>query len=279
MTEIRVPLSAEICLSISSAAPPANGYPSARLQKGLRLIHSGQELIEEAVGFGVPVIKRGIQTIFAGGVELGSIENEPFQSISARYQMNLEERIARPGSKSVDSRAFYTFQNSLAAVIRQIPISRRLMTGLSTTLRRLSGLETTYEPSTFSTEVELRYHFERDSGNIQVEIDTTNTSKAGITEIVVMNEQGANFFDQYRDSNGVCQQSGEIGLWDRVTAESATFRCETRGVAFSLHQVRGATLFRGRERIGSRLAWSGFGYSFPAVIERSAFQLRIEQLA
>jgi hypothetical protein len=46
-------------------------------------------------------------------------------------------------------------------------------------------------------------------------------------------------------------------------------------VAFSLAQADGATLHRGRELIGSRLAWSGFGYSLPPILSRFAYDLTI----
>ena len=88
-----------------------------------------------------------------------------------------------------------------------------------------------------------------------------------LTEVIVMNEQGAHFFDQYRDSSGARLSGKEIGCWDEVTAEEASFASSTHRVAFNLPQVPGARLFRGRELIGSRLAWAGFGYSFPPTLQ------------
>ncbi len=52
--------------------------------------------------------------------------------------------------------------------------------------------------------------------------------------MIVMNEQGAHFFDQYRDSSGTCLSGKEIGCWDEVAAEEASFASSTHGVAFSL---------------------------------------------
>ena len=43
-------------------------------------------------------------------------------------------------------------------------------------------------------------------------------------------------------------------------------------------QVEGARLYRGRELIGSRVAWAGFGYSFPAALGTITYELRIERL-
>ena len=66
-----------------------------------------------------------------------------------------------------------------------------------------------------------------------------------ITEVVVMNEQGAHHFDLYRDSSGTLLRGKEIGCWDEVTAERASFISETHRLAFTLQQVKGARLFGG----------------------------------
>jgi hypothetical protein len=78
-----------------------------------------------------------------------------------------------------------------------------------------------------------------------------------------MNEQGAHYFDRYQDSDGISAVGKEIGIWDQVGAANATFVDLDHQISFSLPQVDGANLYRGRELIGRRLAWSGFGYSFP----------------
>jgi hypothetical protein len=77
-----------------------------------------------------------------------------------------------------------------------------------------------------------------------------------------MNEQGARYFDEFRDSDGTVQSGNKIGCWDQVHASEANFISREQRISFSLPQVVGAKLFRGRELLGTRLAWSGFGYSF-----------------
>ena len=124
----------------------------------------------------------------------------------------------------------------------------------------------------------MTYTVDSRTGKIDVEVDTNDLSTDSITEVVVMNEQGAHHFDRYRDSGGTCLRGKEIGCWDEVTAEEASFISSTHRVAFTLERVKGARLFRGRELIGSRLAWSGFGYSFPPAVERFSYAVKIERV-
>jgi hypothetical protein len=276
--DITVPILAGLSLKLSDLASNHNKYPTARLQKGILLLQDGQELTEEGVGFGVPVLKRGIQTIFPGQFELSSRNKGSIQEVTARFKMNLEEKIGRPGFGNVESEWVYTIKNSLAAIIRRFPWLRGLLTTASNVLRRLFRWETTFEEAGYCTLVDVLYTIDSQSGLIIIEVDTTDLSVEGITEVVVMNEQGARIFDQYRDSNGTLQQEKEIGCWDEVTAEWASFVSESHGLVFTLRQLNGARLYRGRELVGSRLAWSGFGYSFPPSFGKISYEVNIERL-
>jgi len=276
--DITIPILAGLSLKLSDLASSHNNYPTARLQKGFLLLQDGQELAEEGVGFGVPVLKRGIQTIFPGQFELTARNKGPVQEVTAKFRMNLVEKIGRPGFGSVKGARIYTIKNSLAALIRHIPPLRGVLTTASNALRRIFGWETMFEEAKFCTYVELIYSIDRQSGIMNIEVDATGLPVDGITEVVVMNEQGARTFDLYRDAGGTLLREKEIGCWDEVTAEWASFISESHGLAFTLRPLNGARLFRGRELIGSRLAWSGFGYSFPPSLEKISYEIRIERL-
>ena len=120
-----------------------------------------------------------------------------------------------------------------------------------------------------SAYVDISYTIDGPSGMLNITVDTTDLPQDGVTEVVVMNEQGARHFDQYCDASGNLLRGKEIGCWDEVTAEWASFVSVSHGLAFTLRQLNGAKLFRGRELIGSRLAWSGFGYSFPSTLSKN----------
>jgi hypothetical protein len=242
------------------------------------LIHDAQDLSEEGVGFGVPLLKRGIHILYPGYIELASQQNGQVQQVTVKFTLDLEEKVTLPGFESARSNLLYPVKYLLAALLRRYPPLRGLLTAMSNALRWMFGLKTVFEKGGFSTNVNMVYTVDRQAGTITIEVDPTNLSGNGITEVFVLNEQGARYFDLYRDSSGTFLRGKAIGPWDKVTAEQASFVCNTHQLAYTLQQVKGATLYRGRELIGSRLAWSGFGYSFPPTIESFRYQVSIERL-
>jgi hypothetical protein len=275
--DIDVPLLHGLSLKIGEGPDDRKTYPTGRLLKGFLLLDQGQELAEEAVGFGEPVLKRGLQTIFPGAVSLAWLRRGSIWEITALFKLNLIEKISRGRNENVENRLLYAVKNLLAAVIRCLPVSRGLLTTISSRLRQMFNWETTYADVGFSTEVKVLYTIEAEAGKVTVEIDTRGLP-SDITEVVVMNEQGAHYFDRYWDTSGVSLQKEEIGCWDEVNAEEASFESSARQVAFRLGQVKAARLFRGRELVDTRLAWAGFGYSFPPSIKGLRYEMRIERL-
>lgn len=275
--KIDLSLSDGIGLQISSGPILANGYPTARIQKGWLLFCDGHDLSEEAVGFGVPILKRGLQTIFPGEVRLSADESSlPFK-IFARYSLNLEEKISKSGSRTIDNRLMYTSKNLLAGMIRGLPFLRGTLTSASNLLRAKFGWQTTYETSPFSTELMLVYTVLPAENKLQVELAEPDLSGDHISEVIVMNEQGAHFFDEYQDGDGI-QRGDRIGCWDEVTGPDASFISKSRRLSFSLPRVDGAHLYHGRELIDTRLAWSGFGYSFPPGRKSFNYDISIRRL-
>ncbi len=254
-------------------------YPTRRLQKGLLLYAGEQELAEEGVGFGLPVLKRGLQTVFPGAARLraGAAGAEgAAREIGAVYQLDLVERLARARGGSVTPGALYAAKDSLAALHRRVPALRRPLTALSSAGRRALGWSTFYEPSAFRATVPVTYGRGDGAGSLRVTADLTGLAGAGVTEVILMNELGAHEFDLYEDAAGTALRGDAIGSWDEVTAPSARFVSSRRGVAFSVSQVPGATLRRGRELVGSRLAWVGFGFSVRAADGLFSYEVRIE---
>ena len=277
--DINLPIFQDLALTISDKPGERRVYPTARLQKGLLMRSPGLDLAEEAVGFGLPVLKQGLQAIFPGNIKLDYLQRDSTWVVVAFYTMNLVEKIARPGKASLMSKAFYSAKNYLAALIRQFPPLRGPLTALSSALRRLFGWETTYEWAGFSTQVKMTYSIAEETRVLAIEADLGDVPQDKFTEAIIMNEQGAHTFDQYCDSSGTYLSGKKIGCWDEVIAEEASFTSSTQRVAFTLPRLAGARLFRGRELIGSRLAWAGFGYSIPPTTRKFNYTIRFEKLA
>jgi hypothetical protein len=275
--QLTIPMLDDLTLRIGDEAR-GGGFPTARLQKGLVLFRGDDDLTEEGVGFGVPILKRGVETIFPGAVELSGRRDGAISTVTAVYAMDLVERLAKPGGESVRPRSLYAAKNALAALHRRLPVLRRPLTGTSVALRRLFGWQTTFEQVALRAAVGVRYAVDGDRGTIDVAVDLTGVP-AEISEVVVMNELGARHFDRYRDVGGADVRGAAIGTWDQVTAADAAFVSGAAGVSFSLAQVEGARLSRGRELIGARVAWSGFGYSLPPTLREFTYTLRIEKTA
>ena len=154
---IEIPLTQGLSLNIGDSYFDGKVYPTASLQKGFLLVDHGQALAEEAVGFGVPVLKSGLQTIFPGAATLSWEQSDGIWEITALFKLNLVERISKVDQPVVKSKLFYASKNGLAALIRGLPSLRGLLTALSSHLRQLFGWETIYSPASFSTDLQRQY--------------------------------------------------------------------------------------------------------------------------
>jgi len=257
---VTVPLRDDLALTIADA-PEGNGYPTSRLQRGLSLLDAGADLAGEGVGFGVPVLKRGPQTVFPGAVRLAERAADGERVVVAEYRLDLVERLAGRDGRGPSSARFYALRDAAAALHRQVPVLRGPLTAVSNGVRRQHGWQTTFEQTATVATLAVTYRIDGGAGRLRVTLDTSGLPSEGVTEVVVMNELGAGPFDQYLDSDGARLHGRRIGTWDVVCASGACFASTTTGVAFRLTQVPGATLYRGREVVGARLSWAGFGYS------------------
>jgi hypothetical protein len=275
---IVIPLFNNLSLKIDNGFSGNNKYPTTKLQKGLLLLNQNIDLAEEAVGFGFPVIKRGLITIFPGTATLSYELVNSTCTIKARYCMNLVEKITSGDNEILRGGLFYFLKNILAAVIRHLPIFRALLTSISNRIRRIFNWETTYNSTGIITELEVTYTIEKNTGKVIIEIVSDNLPP-DITEVVVMNEQGASSFDTYQDKSGILLHGEQIGCWDRVQGKEASFTSSNQHITFRVAQVPGSQLYRGRELVDTRLNWAGFGYSYPPSIKRFHYDLWIERFA
>ena len=178
---LRLPGGLELRIDDGRGRPPQGGpalapgpaYPTRRLQRGLLLFDEGQDLSEEGVGFGVPVLKRGVQTVFPGSMELTVTSEGPQWEVTASYRMELVERLTARGGAPVRPRLVYAAKDSLAAVHRRVPGLRRPLTATSNAVRRRLGWATTYEPAGLVATVPVTCTGREGEGTVRITADLT----------------------------------------------------------------------------------------------------------
>lgn len=243
-------------------------YATCRIQKGLLLAFRQEDLSEEGMGFGVPVVGRRHGTIFPGSAHLTGNGG----AVTVDYDLNLVERMAVKGRK-IDSRTFYRIKEFLSLLHREHPRLRKVLTHASSRLRHVFGMETLFEKNASLGIVRVHY-FIHESG-IRISVDAGKLKKSDRSEVMLMNEQGAGYFSTYHDSCGLFLEGNAIGTWDETFADEASFLNPHHGIEFAVQKVHGSRLFRGRERVKKRLAWSGLACSMPQGAARFDYDIAI----
>jgi hypothetical protein len=269
-TEERILLGDRESISLTARKPTPGPFPSCRIQKGLLLTWEGQDLSEEGVGFGVPVFRIGLETIFPGSWRSWTKEDGKFAVLRADYEMNLISRMARKGRK-IERKITYQVRERLSSLHRKYPGVRGVFMSASQALRRAFLLQDVFEEIPTAGLVRVVYTIGDCSIHVCLQIQRRERS----TEVIVMNEQGANYFDVYYDSNGLCLQGKEISNWDEILADEASFLDSQHQLAFTLEKAQGARMFRGRELLTGRLAWAGMAYVIPRNAENFDYTIYI----
>ncbi len=250
--------------------PCASGYPASRIQKGLVLGCGDRDLSEEGIGFGAPVFKFGEEAIFPGSWRARIVEHDDSTSVIADYVMNLSAKTTRMG-RLMKSRSFYRARNAFSLLHRDHPSLREGLTFSSSLCRKVFQLEDIFAEVPPVGLVRTIYTLK----GCEIRVDLAFSKAKGCSEVVVMNEQGANYFDTYQDSDGLILQGDDIGSWDETCAEEASFVNSADKIAFTLKKAKEARMFRGRELAYKRLAWSGLAYVLPPETESFAYSITI----
>ena len=184
----------------------AGPYPTRRLQKGLLLLDGGQELTEEGVGFGVPVLKRGPQTVFPGSAELDvQPGGRPQRDQRCRLHAGPRRAARRArGSRRFLHRPLDEAPRTFAAPLPARPALRRPLTGRvqrDPLAAALSGPGTSRRRPARHRAGDLRRGRAAAATSL-VTADLSRPAAARVTEVVLMNELGADDFDRYEDSDG-----------------------------------------------------------------------------
>jgi hypothetical protein len=216
------------------------------------------ELIEEGVGFGVPVVKYSDKTYFAGQSELW-VHQAPFgQEIKKTYVLDTISRKKFSNGRYIDD-GIYTFARKRFEKIylnrkRLFPLLNRLME-----LRNLAGISTEFVKVKPRGIVEVVYRCQ--PSGVTVEVKFSDLEPGLCEKVLVLNEQGSHTFDKYADTNGLTLLKSRIGAWDAVDADKASLLNRSEQLSFSLQNMQNALLFRGWEQTKQRFSWAGLSYA------------------
>ena len=251
----------------------SGSYPASRIQKGLVLGLKDRDLSEEGVGFGVPVLKFGLESIFPGSWRMSAEKQDGFFLIKADFRMNLVARMAKK-SNIINNHIFCWARETFSKIHREDHGFRGGMSFLSSILRRSLDLEDTFCEIPTLGFVRVTYLITGSRIDIELKFPLVD----GCTELIVLNEQGANCFDTYKDTDRRILSGKEIGSWDEANANYASFIDPLDKLSFTLKRVEGARMFRGRELAAGRLSWSGLAYVLPPQREEFAYSILMGRL-
>lgn len=231
----------------------------APLQKGLVLILRGKELIEEGVGFGVPVVKYEDKTYFSSSATSFLFYDKKDRPVLTKcFDLNAISR-KRIGQTSYVNDGFYSLIHKLFE--KAYLNSKKLTPALNMImeLRRTLRVQTDFIRVKSRGTIAVVYTCLPEA--IKVGVDFSDLKREGCREILVLNEQGSSFFSEYSDTDGLFLSDRNIGAWEKVEAEGASLSGRQGTLTFTLRNARASRLFRGWERTRGRFSWTGLNYS------------------
>jgi hypothetical protein len=235
-----------------------NYLETGALQKGLVLLLDGKELIEEGVGFGVPVVKYEDKTFFSSTAELSIRKSGADIVITKAFILDTVSLKKFGNATYIDDAVYSPFRKTFERLYlkhkKLLPFFNKVME-----FRDLANIKTEFIKVKPRGKVTVTYHCKPTSIDIGADFSKIVLDKC--CEVLVLNEQGSSFFRKYVDSNGLNLLDHKIGAWETVTADQASLQ-EVRGqVSFCLRNSRGVRFFRGWEQTRNRFSWAGLSYS------------------
>lgn len=266
-----VPFVGDVFLRVYADSRPRN-LEIGRLQKGLVLVRAGRELIEEGIGFGVPVVMFSDKTYFSESAQVSVREKGAGLEIVKSFCMDAVSKKGFRNGVFVDNVLYRFVSGSLASVYRDYPAARRIVFPLIK-MRNRVGVRTYFTSAKPRGEVTVTYTIKQ--SGIDVAADFTRLDKRNCEKLLLANEQGSTFFRRFSDSGGLNLVGNQIGAWDGVRAEWACFSDVDNTLGFCLENLPNSKLFRGTEYVRGRLAWAGMGYELKPTLDLFRYTIRI----
>jgi hypothetical protein len=235
-----------------------NFLETGALQKGLVLLLDGRELIEEGVGFGLPIVKYMDKTFFSSKSDVSMRKTGSGYTLTKVYTLDTVS-LKKFGKATYIKDSLYspvrkTFQSLYLKHKKLNPLFNKAME-----LRELANIKTEFITVKPRGTVTIDYHLQPTGINIEANFSKVALNKC--CEVLVLNEQGSGVFQKYTDSNGLHLLGNKIGAWETVTADQATLQNAKEQISFTLQNYVGTRLFRGWEHTRNRFSWAGLSYS------------------
>jgi hypothetical protein len=254
---IAVPLTKRLSIRLYADSRP-HCMETAPLHKGLILMLDSQEVVEEGMGFGVPVVKYLDKTYFSSSAYVSVQEYKSVYAIKKTFVLDAISRKKFWRSTYIDDDVYSIARKTFAKLYLRHKNVSQLFNNVMM-LRNVAKIKTEFQKVKAKGAVTVNY--EINPNLIKVTVDFSNLMLDGCEELLVLNEQGANIFDKYVDSSGLRLTGTQIGGWDPVIAKQALMLSSTKKIAFSLQKTSKAQLFRGWENTRRRFSWAGLNYS------------------
>ena len=263
-------ISNSVALRIHSDTKPQN-LKIANLQKGIILLYNGVEVAGEGTGFGVPIGKYSDETFFSGSSVLQIHNKENSFIIRKEFSMDLIARDTFRNLKLENKKLRRIIDFISSFYQRHKRLARFIL--LVKELLFKCGVEPIFSKVDSKGRVIVTYTLNRN--RILVKLSFNELDRNNLQKVFVLNEQGAHFFEKYSDSEGLKLSDEEIGAWDNVTAQSAKITDKQDKIGFSLKNVEGTMLRRGRELSKNSLDWIGLDYELNPSDDQFEYEIEI----
>jgi hypothetical protein len=231
---------------------------TAALQKGLVLLLNGKELIEEGVGFGVPVVKYADKTFFSSTAEVDLQRSGAGYTLTKAFTLDTVSMKKLGNSSYIDDKIYSSLRKTFQLLYlkhgKLNPLFNKVME-----IRNLFNIKTEFLTVKPRGTIAVTYNCQ--PNKIDITADYSDISLNRCQEVLLLNEQGSSIFQAYTDNSGKRLVGNKIGAWDRVVADTAALHSNTGRLGFSLQGIDGASLFRGYEHTHKRFSWAGLSYS------------------
>jgi hypothetical protein len=246
-------ISDDLAFRISSDTRPHN-LMTAKLQKGLRFIYRGREMVGEGTGFGVPVLLYSNDTYFSGSSRVLISTQGNTWIIRKEYDMNRVQRKQMRGVR-LENSVIRTVWRYLDRLYQK---HRHLQPAFSHDILGKLRIHLEFVETKSVGKVIATYSINHD--RIKVRMDFDPIERTDLRKMFVLNEQGSRFFRKYSDSRGGKLIEREIGGWGIVNAESARITDQKGRIGFQLWANGSGNLYKGREFVKDLADWVGLDY-------------------